>query len=81
MIEVTRRLQRVSDSHIHSGGRTRAVIVELSPDRPGLIGFRLKGTRRTYYLPIDACYRDAVRCELARQKAERKKEREARKKA
>jgi hypothetical protein len=53
------------------------VVVELCPDRPTLIGFRLKGTRKTYYLPIDHCYREALRAEIARLKAERKANRKA----
>lgn len=74
MIAVTRHLARESATSMHSAGKARAVIVELSP--PGtLIGFRLKGTRRTYHLPIDHCYREAVRNELARQKRERAEER------
>lgn len=73
MTGFTKHLQRQSRAAIHSGGRSRPIVVELMP--PGeVIGFRLKGTRQTYYLPIATCYRDALRAELARQKAERKAE-------
>lgn len=74
MTPITRPLARESAKRLHSAGKARAVIVELAP--PGeLIGFRLKGTRRTYYLPIDWAFREAMRCEIARQKAERRKAR------
>lgn len=77
MTPINRPLARESANGIHSAGRRRPIIVELAP--PGLlVGFRLKGARRTYWLPIDHCYREAVRNELARQKAERKKLRKAR---
>lgn len=69
---VNRKLQRQSSTAVYSGGRARSVIVELEP--PGsLIGFRLKGTRRTYRLPVDWCYREALRAEIARVKLEKRK--------
>jgi hypothetical protein len=77
MTGFTRRIARESADRIHSGGRARAVIVELDPSRPTLIGFRLKRCRETYYLPISHLWREAVRNELARQRAERKKARAA----
>jgi len=74
MTPITRPLARESATALHSAGRARSVIVELSP--PGvLIGFRLKGTRTTYHLPIDHCYREAVRNEVARRKRERAEQR------
>ena len=78
MTGITRPCIRCSDAALHSLGRRRLVIVELRPDRPAVIGFRLKGTRKTYYLPIDHCYREALRAELARLKAERKAKRKER---
>lgn len=72
MTPINRPLKRESAALVHSQGRRRKVVVELMP--PGqLVGFRLHGTRRTYWLPIEWCWREAVRSELARQKAERKK--------
>ena len=77
MIEVTRKLRRRSGAAVYDGGRARAIIVELAP--PGkLIGFRLAKRRKTYCLPIDWCYREAVRAELARAKSERAKQRKER---
>lgn len=79
MTPINRDLSRESAARMHSAGKARAVIVELSP--PGiLIGFRLKGTRRTYHLPIDWAYREAMRAEMARQKAARAAERKAKRK-
>lgn len=40
----------------------RPVVVKVEPS--GLIGFRLKGTRRTYELTADACYHAAVKAEV-----------------
>ena len=74
MTPVTRPLARESAAAMHSAGRARAIVIELTP--PGeLIGFRLKGTRRTYNLPVAWCYREALRNEVARQKRERAEER------
>jgi hypothetical protein len=76
MIEVRRPVRRVSGAKVYDRSKPRPVVVELSP--PGVvIGFRLKGNRRAYYLPIDWCFREAVRVELARAKAERAKARKA----
>ena len=74
MTPINRKLKRESLASVHSQGRRRSVIVELDPSTPGLIGFRLKGTRGTYFLPIDFCFREACRSEMARRKAERKRE-------
>jgi hypothetical protein len=72
---INRRCRRESSASVHSQGRRRAVIIQLDPTTPTLVGFRLKGTRTTYYLPIDHCFREALRAELARRKAERKRAR------
>jgi hypothetical protein len=76
VIEVTRPVRRVSAAKVYDRSKPRPIVVELAP--PGVvIGFRLKGNRRAYYLPIDHCYREAVRSELARAKAEKAKARKA----
>lgn len=77
MTPINRHLARESHCTIHSDGRRRVIVLELDPSMPTLVGFRLKGTRTTYRLPIDHCYREAVRAELARRRAERKRERKA----
>lgn len=75
MTPISRRLLRETPCAVHSAGRRRAIVIELDPRRPGLLGLRLKGTRTVYNLPIDWCYREAVRAELARRKAERRAQR------
>jgi hypothetical protein len=40
----------------------RNVIVTVEPS--GLLGFRLKGTQRTYELTADACYHAAVKADV-----------------
>jgi len=57
-------------------GQTRPIIVTVEPFT---IAVRLKGTRRTYRLPIENIYVRAVACEVAFQKREKAKARKARK--
>lgn len=67
---VTRLVKRETCAGVYSAGKRRAVLILLHP--PGsMIGFRLKGTRHTFYLDVEACYRRAVRQEQDRQKQER----------
>jgi hypothetical protein len=40
----------------------RPVIITIEPS--GIISLRLKGTQRTYDLPVDACYHAAVKAEV-----------------
>lgn len=75
MTLINRKIKREGCLTVFSNGRRRPVIVELSP--PGhVIGFRLKGEKNTYYLPIDWCYRTAVDLHV---REERRKRREAKK--
>lgn len=53
------------------------VVVTLYPS--GLVSFREKGRRRTFTLPLSAVFLRAVDAELAREKAERRAARAARK--
>lgn len=80
MIGITRSLKRLTTASIHSCGKRRAVVVSLAPATASLVGFRLAGTRTTYYLPVDWCFREAVRADLARKRAERKAAREKKRK-
>lgn len=84
---VNRRLCRATSAVIFSKGKTRKIVLEINPDANGegypnstFIGLRLAGTRQTYYLPVDWCYREAVKAEIARVKAEKRKAREEKKK-
>ena len=63
MTTLTRRVVRESAATIHEAARKRPIVVTLEP--PGrMIGFRPKGTRTTYYLPIDWCYTRAVQAHV-----------------
>ena len=50
-------------------GKPRPVIITLEP--PSLLGFRLKGTKRTYYLDAGSCY--DLACKIAVEKAKPKR--------
>jgi uncharacterized ParB-like nuclease family protein len=73
MTSITRHLARLTACTMTSCGQRRPIVLELDPRTPTLVGFRLKGTRSTYYLPIDHCFREAMRNELARRKVEKKR--------
>lgn len=82
MIDINRPLKRRTAGRIHSQGRLRSVVLEISPGGdgtpgPGFVGFRLMGMRTTYYLPTDWLFREAVRAELARRRKEKAANRKA----
>ena len=61
MTPINRPLKRLTGATVHSQGKSRPIVIELCPDgvgKPGagFVGFRLLGTRTTYYLPTDFCY-------------------------
>ena len=67
MTEVKRQVKRLT---VAVADR-RQIVVEIPP--PGrVIGFRLKGTRKTWYLPVDRCYTMAVLAEVEAQRAAKK---------
>lgn len=55
---------------IFSAGKTRPVIVSIEP--PNVLGFRLKGTRKTVYLTAEGCFLQALKLQLAAEKREKK---------
>lgn len=66
----TRRVERETVATVFERSLKRPVIVSIEPS--GLVGFRLKGTRRTYYLMADACYCAALKADVnAQQKGKR----------
>ena len=74
MTMLKRKLMRETSATVFELGRHRAVMVSLEP--PCLIGLRLKGTRRTFYLPVDKAYLAAVNAHVAaeaREKSQRRK--------
>lgn len=79
MTTVTRRVRRETSARQFSRGQNRPVIVVLEP--PGdRIGFRLKGERKTFSLPVGVLYAMAVRAHHEAQRDRKKLEREQRRK-
>lgn len=62
---------RETDSPVFEAGTFRNVIVCLAPG--GVIGFRLKGTRRRYDLTAASCYMKAMTSVLFKEKMEKAK--------
>lgn len=56
--------------------KRRAVIVSIEP--PNLVGFRLKGTRRTYHLPSEKLFSIALKAHIEVEKAAKRKARRSR---
>lgn len=76
----TRPIRRETSAWVYSGGRRRAVIVEILP--PGdVLRFRLKGTRRVYTLLTAWAFQEAGRQYVANLRAERAAERKLRRAA
>ena len=76
MTKLKRIVHRETIGGVFSQGKTRPVIVSLHP--PNVIGFRLKGTRRTVFLTAEGCYMKALQIELACEKREKVKKRKKR---
>ena len=76
MILVRRPVRRESLGTVFERGKRRPVVVSIEP--PNLLGFRLKGTRRTYYLTAEAGYLMAIKAVLRAQAAEKKAQRKTR---
>jgi len=77
MTGLHRLYRRESSASVFSRGRYRPVVVILEP--PGtLLGLRLKGERKTYYLPLAWCFCEAVRRTVAAEKSAKRKTRKER---
>jgi hypothetical protein len=59
----------VSRRSTGAGVNRRQYVVTLAPG--DIIGFRDVRSRTTYWLPLAACYAQAVRAEVARRRAEK----------
>lgn len=71
-----RPLIRETEVTKRSRNKSRAIIISI--EQGGyLLGFRLKGERRTYRLPTDWCFVQAVDAHVTTEKAKRKAERKA----
>ncbi len=71
MTKVRRKWTRETDSLIFERGASRNVIITLEP--AGLVGFRLKGTRKTYSLTADKCYMMALKASIMHERKEKSK--------
>jgi len=68
MTTLRRPVVRIVSTALFSQGRCRPLVVSLKP--PGdVLGLRLKGERRTYWLPLGWCYAQAVRLAVAQKRA------------
>ena len=56
---LTKQVNRLTTARRHEQGKTRQVIVSLAP--PASVGFRLSGTRQTYWLDVEVAYEVAVK--------------------
>ena len=61
-MKLKQKVERETSATVFERSRRREVIVSIEP--PDLVGFRLKGTRRTYYLPADALYCAALKADV-----------------
>ncbi|HLM57794.1 MAG TPA: hypothetical protein VK422_16940 [Pyrinomonadaceae bacterium] len=62
----TRKVERETSATFFERSQYRPVVVTIDPER-GLVGFRLKGTRRTYELNAGTLYRLAVTADVESQ--------------
>lgn len=60
-----RKIEIETEATVFERSVQRHVIVSVEPS--GLVGFRLKGTRRTYHLPADAGYCVALKADVSAQ--------------
>ena len=74
MTNLTKPVKRVSSAQIREVGKLRDIVVILYPNRT--IGFRAKGCKREYHLPIETGYMLAVRAYVVDEKKRKKKERD-----
>jgi hypothetical protein len=73
--KVTKR--EVQGQGVYERSRWRSVIVTI--EYPDLVGFRLKGTRRVFYMTAETGFMHAVKMWNAHEKAEKAKAKKLRK--
>jgi len=76
MTKVTKPVYRETAGGIFSAGKERPVVVSLEP--PNIIGFRLKGMRKTFYLTAEGCFMAALKAQMALEKKEQRKKKRKR---
>jgi len=74
--KVKKTVRRETTGGIFEKGKVRPVIISLEP--PNVIGFRLKGMHRSYFLTAEGCYMQALRVAIAAEKREKQKRRKNR---
>lgn len=62
MTKVRKAVRRETFGCLYESGKSRPVIVSIEP--PNLVGLRLKGTRRTYWLTAESIYMQALKADL-----------------
>lgn len=70
MTNLTKPVSRVTPATAREVGKDRNIVVTMDGK---LLGFRAKGCKRKYWLPISACYTMAVRASVLASKREKKK--------
>lgn len=68
---MTTELRKAVSRRTIAPHRGRRVVVTIAPG--DVIGFREERTRKTYWVSLGACFDMAVKLEVARQRAEKKK--------
>ena len=71
MTKLTKKVARESDAAVYERSKYRPIMVTVEP--PDRISFRLKGTQRSYSLPIAMCFRIAVEAEVEARRALKRK--------
>ena len=71
MTVVKKPVKRETFGGIFDRGKCRPVIVSIEP--PNLVGLRLKGMKRTYYLTAESIFMQALKASLVSEKKEKGK--------
>jgi hypothetical protein len=75
-IQGNRIVRRESYDTHYERGKDRPIIVSI--EAPNLLGFRLKGTRQTFYLTVEGCYMRAVQIRVAADKVQKAQDKKLR---
>lgn len=70
MANLHRKVSRVTSTAVRNGSKPRVLVASLEPG--DVIGLRLKGCRKTYYLAVDTAFYYAAKLEGERIRRERK---------
>lgn len=70
MTNLNKKVARVTSTSVRNGSKARVLVASLEPG--DVIGLRLKGCRKTYYLAIDSAFYYAAKLEGERLRREKK---------